>query len=105
MAGAHFILLDSQDYSSRTAALGGLVSSIRGYQRGNRWGIGADLLKTANNMLANDYTPAKTACEAARGTANEQSLCSTFEGARRRLNEHIGFIDVVRRFNARAEKL
>jgi len=86
-------------------ALGGLVSAIRGYQRGNRWGIGADLLKTANNMLTTDYTPAKTACEAARGTANEQSLCSTFEGARRRLNEHIGFIDVVRRFNSRAEKL
>jgi len=80
-----------------------LIATTRAYQRGISWGIGADLLKTANALLTTDYTPKKTACDAARGTANEQSLCSEFEGARRRLNEHTGYLDIVRRFNRQAE--
>lgn len=84
-------------------APGFLTTGIRPYARGNTWGIGADLLKDLNNVLATDYEPKKLACEAARGTANGEALCSEFEGARRRLNERVGYIDVVRRFNRRAE--
>lgn len=84
-------------------ASGGQLSALRAYKRPNSWGIGADLLKNANDLLANDYGPKKTACEAARGGEFEGSLCSDFEGARRRLNELVGYIDIMRRFNRRAE--
>jgi len=82
---------------------GGIVAVMRGYQHGGTWGIGSDILVQANTILDTDYTPKKTACDAARGTANEQALCSEFEGARRRLNELVGYIDIMRKFNRQAE--
>jgi hypothetical protein len=80
------------------------ISSIRPYKLTTQWGIGADILKEANRMLTEEYLPKQAACTAAPANSPQAaSLCADFEGARRKLNEHVGFVDVVRRFNRRAD--
>ncbi|MCK6545665.1 zinc-dependent metalloprotease [Myxococcota bacterium] len=64
------------------------------------WGIGATLLRKANAFLTDVYEPAKAACPDPVGNA---AACPDFVRARRQLNEQVGFIDIVRRFNYRAE--
>ena len=79
-----------------------LVSDIPPYEQVNAWGIGADILKKADEIKTGEYEPAKADCEQLTGSAKDEA-CNRFEAARRRLNEQVGFIDIVRRFNRRAE--
>ncbi len=79
-----------------------LVQNVRPYKQTNSWGIGADTLDRANTLLTTDYQPKKATCDSATGAA-KVTACQEFEGARRRLNELVGFIDIMRRFNRRAE--
>lgn len=62
----------------------------------HNWGIGANILRRAQELLDNDYIPAQQVCE----TSGD---CAEFEQAQQRLNEMVGFIDRVRKFNRRAE--
>jgi uncharacterized protein DUF4953 len=64
------------------------------------WGIGAFLLKDANNFVTTKYMPARTACP--DESASTQA-CETFRNLRRQLNEKVGLIDIIRRFNRQAE--
>lgn len=82
----------------------GLISQLRPYKFVNTWGIGADILNTAKDVLSNEYEPAKTACDAPRQTPEDKTTnCQKFETARRHLSEVVGYIDIMRRFNKRAE--
>ena len=82
----------------------GLISQLRPYKFVNTWGIGADILNTAKDLLANEYEPAKTACDAPRQTPEDKTTnCQKFETARRHMSEIVGYIDIMRRFNKRAE--
>lgn len=83
----------------------GLIQTIRPYKLTNQWGIGADVLKEANRIVTDEYTPNKAACEAAvPGSPQADALCASFESARRKLNETVGFIDIMRRFNNIADR-
>ena len=77
-----------------------LVASLPAYHRGNTWGIGADVLRTANDVLTNDWTPAKADCDRLTGSAKEEA-CRRFERARKNLNDVVGYIDIVRRYASR----
>ncbi len=79
-----------------------LVPSIKAYAKPNSWGIGAEILKTANTIKTNDYMPAQADCTNLTGSAKDEA-CRRFDRARKSLNETIGFIDIIRRFNRRAE--
>ena len=59
-------------------------------------------LKSANKILTEEWQPAQVDCENLTGEAKE-SACQRFRLARQKLNEHVGFIDIVRRFNRYAE--
>ncbi|MCC7380833.1 MAG: zinc-dependent metalloprotease [Deltaproteobacteria bacterium] len=84
-----------------------LISTIRPYKYTNTWGIGADVLKSAKAIVDAPnvgYTAKQAACNAApAGSPQAATLCAEFEAVRRQLNEMTGFIDIVRRFNHRAE--
>ena len=75
------------------------------------WGIGANLLQTANAYLTNEWQPSKAGCDDGTlvGTApgdrwaTQQEACDAHQRARQNLNEQVGFIDLVRKFNRRAE--
>jgi hypothetical protein len=77
------------------------ISSIPGYAHPNSWGIGADLLKTANAIVAN-YPQQQSDCNNLTGAAKDEA-CRRFDATHRALNEAVGYIDIVRRFNRRAE--
>ena len=79
-----------------------LTDSVPAYERGNDWGIGSEILKTANDILTQEWQPAQVDCENLTGEAKE-SACQRFRRARQKLNEHVGYIDIVRRFNRYAE--
>ena len=64
------------------------------------WGIGANILAAANEILTEQYEPAKVSC-AQEGSGS--SGCSDFAVAKNRLNEAVGYIDQVRKFVRRAE--
>jgi hypothetical protein len=67
-----------------------------------KWGLGAALLKTANDFLTNSYTPLRTACP---DETQSSSSCQQFRQARQTLNQMVGYIDIVRRFNRQAQGL
>lgn len=75
------------------------------------WGIGANLLQKANAFVTNEWQPSKLGCEDGTGVgtaptdrwATTQEACDAHERARQNLNEQVGFIDIVRKFNRRAE--
>jgi hypothetical protein len=78
------------------------------------WGIGANILQRANDYLTNDWEPAKAGCQdgafvgpLADGNRweTQEQACQFYEVARNHLNEQVGFINQVRRFNRRAESL
>lgn len=69
--------------------------------RPNRWGIGADLLREANRILTEEYQPNEVACQAANDPRS--TACTAFNAAHRKLRETVGYIDIMRRFNRRAE--
>lgn len=71
-------------------------------QRGEfrNWGIGANLLEDAKLFTEDVYNPALTACEAA---GRPSTACDELDRAALTLNEKVGFIDQVRKYNARAE--
>ena len=79
-----------------------LVSDIPPYQTGNTWGIGAHILNRANEIKTQVWQPAQVDCQNLTGTAQDEA-CARFERARHTLNEHVGFVDLVRRFNRHAE--
>ena len=79
-----------------------LTDSVPPYERTNDWGIGAQILRTANEILTQEWQPAQVNCRDLTGTAQEEA-CQAFRRARQKLNEHVGFIDIVRRFNRYAE--
>ncbi len=84
-----------------------LNSGVPGYATGNSWGIGAQLLKQANAILTQEWQPAEVDCrtlQSGGGTAEQiEAACGRFERARHKLSEAVGLIDIVRRFNRRAE--
>ena len=100
---------------------GGLIQEFPAYygdrfhrSRGQfrNWGIGANLLEKADTFLRNEWQPAKAGCEdgtlvgpIADGNRWEttEAACNAFERARQNLNEQVGYIDIVRKFNRRAE--
>ncbi len=100
---------------------GGLVQEFPAYygdrfhrERLNQfrnWGVGANLLTEANNILENDWRPSRLACEDGTGVgagerwATREAACTFFERTRSLLNEKTDFIDRVRKFNLRAEGL
>lgn len=61
------------------------------------WSVGAELLLKANRIYTEQWLPAKTACDA------DGTMCEEYRAARRALNDQMGFIDIVRRFNFQAE--
>ncbi len=77
------------------------------------WGVGANLLDAANAFVAEAYEPARAGCE--EGTAvgpltedgnrwaTQADACRAYELARSALNERVGYIDQVRKFNRIAE--
>ena len=67
------------------------------------WGIGAQILTRAN-QLKDEYDAAKVLCDGA-GNDPQSGACQDFQTRRLRLNEQVGFIDIVRKFNLRAEGL
>lgn len=86
------------------------------YKRLNKfrnWSVGSTLLEIAENFRANEWQPAKDGCDDGTlvGTgandrwATREEACVAFEVARQNLNEQVGFIDRVRKFNIRAEGL
>lgn len=79
-----------------------LNDDIPAYDRTHDWGIGAAILDEANAILTNEWQPSKVDCENLTGEAKEEA-CRRYEVARQHLNEKVGFIDIVRRFNRRAE--
>ena len=79
-----------------------LNDTVPPYQRGNSWGIGAEILKDANTILTQEWQPAQVDCDNLTGSAKDEA-CLRFRRARQKLNEHVGFIDIIRRFNKRAE--
>ena len=79
-----------------------LSTDIPVYKRGNSWGIGADLLREADRVVREEYTPAKTACPDFEQSPDTE-VCKQFLRAHKKLREQVGFIDIVRRFNRRAE--
>ncbi|MBI4818937.1 MAG: hypothetical protein HY791_21885 [Deltaproteobacteria bacterium] len=78
------------------------ISGTPAYERGFEWGIGADILREAQRIKDEEWTPARTSCPDPVAGA-ESEACQSFERAHRHLQEQIGFIDIVRRFNRRAE--
>ena len=82
------------------AYYGDLFHRRRG--EGRDWGIGADVLRQANDILTTRYEPAQAACAASPGETSPE--CIDFLRATEELNEHVGFIDLVRKFNFRAER-
>ena len=76
-----------------------LNDTVPPYQRGNSWGIGAEILKDANTY---SRVAAAEHCDNLTGSAKDEA-CLRFRRARQKLNEHVGFIDIIRRFNKRAE--
>ena len=64
------------------------------------WGIGADLLKKANAFVTETWQPRKAACP---DLSVNSEACREFREARRTLNDFIGYIDIVRKFNKSAE--
>jgi hypothetical protein len=67
-----------------------------------RWGIGANLLRAANNFLTTTYQPAQAACP---DETQPSSACTSFRQARQTLNTMTGYIDIVRRFDRTAQGL
>lgn len=75
------------------------------------WSIGANLLSKANAYLSNTWQPSKAGCDDGTlvGTAQTdrwattEEACVAHERARQNLNEQVGFVDIVRKFNRRAE--
>jgi hypothetical protein len=65
------------------------------------WGMGAVLLEDANRYMADTWTPAKTACDASGNPASTE--CQAFQRARTEMSEKVGYIDLIRKFNFRAE--
>ncbi|MEO1229529.1 MAG: hypothetical protein AAFZ18_11530, partial [Myxococcota bacterium] len=63
------------------------------------WSAGSNILAEAESFVNNEYTPAKQACQ----TSGDANACDRFRRARAGLNERIGYIDRVRKFNRRAE--
>lgn len=100
---------------------GGLIQEFPAYygdrfhrSRGQfrNWGIGANLLIKADDYLTNEWQPAQAGC--ADGTLvgpiadgnrweTTEAACNAFERARQNLNEQVGYIDIIRKFNRRAE--
>jgi hypothetical protein len=66
----------------------------------HNWSIGASLLQDAQKFLTEQWQPAKTACDANGPTSAE---CQTFQRARTVMSEKVGYIDLIRKFNSRAE--
>ena len=76
------------------------------------WGVGANLLTLANAFVESTYTPAKAGCESGVGVgpptdghrwSTQEQACEAFGLARSQLNERVGYIDRVRKFNRIAE--
>ena len=65
--------------------------------------MGASLLEDANNFLTTVWTPAKTACDASGSAVSTE--CQDFERARTTMSEKVGYIDLIRKFNFRAESI
>jgi hypothetical protein len=76
------------------------------------WSIGGTILQKANAFLTNEWEPSKAGCEdgtlvgpIAQGNrwSTQAEACAAHERARQNLNEQVGFIDLVRKFNNQAE--
>ena len=63
------------------------------------WGVGANLLADAKKFVDEVYVPAKQAC----GDPASCDQDPAFQRARQGVNARSGFIDIVRKFNRRAE--
>jgi hypothetical protein len=74
--------------------------SPAGGQKFHYWSIGASLLEDANNYLNGEWTTAKNVCDASGGDD-----CGAFERARTVMSEKVGYIDLIRKFNFRAENV
>ncbi|MBI2375257.1 MAG: hypothetical protein HYV07_14780 [Deltaproteobacteria bacterium] len=81
-----------------------LISGTPVYERGFSWGIGADILKEAQRIKDEEWAPAKAGCTDPVANASSPA-CQAYDRAHKHLQEQIGFIDIVRRFNRRAEGL
>lgn len=64
------------------------------------WGVGGDLLAKANDFVTRTYQPARAACP--DETLNT-AACAQLRSARQQLNDMVGFIDILRRFNHQAQ--
>jgi hypothetical protein len=68
--------------------------------KARNWDIGADLLRKAETFKTEVYEPRQTACP---DLSQNTAACQSFREARRTMNEMVGYIDIVRRFNRQAE--
>lgn len=75
------------------------------------WGVGANILQEANDYVQQTYEPARAGCEDGVDVGPDptdrwptsDAACDDFDLARSGLNERTGYIDLVRKFNRRAE--
>lgn len=64
------------------------------------WDIGGELLRQANAFKTDVFTPLQAGCP---DLSQNTAACQEFRDARRQMNEMVGYIDIVRRFNRQAE--
>jgi hypothetical protein len=73
------------------------------------WSVGAELIKQANQYKSEVYEPARQACElSAPDTPVDLAStpeCTTFQQARNELADQVGFLNQLRRFTVRAERI
>jgi hypothetical protein len=72
----------------------------RSHGQAREWGIGADLLKKASAFVTNEWEPKHALCP---DLSVNSADCRSFEQARKTLNDFVGYIDLVRKFNKAAE--